>query len=92
MELSASNWRQLFIPAGFAHGYLTLEPDTEVLYKCSDFYARECEGGLAWNDPDLAIDWGLRGGVPLLSGKDRLLPRLCDMASPFKYPTVGGAR
>jgi len=84
-ELSASAWNQLYVPAGFAHGYLTLEPDCEVLYKVDDYYAPDCEGGLIWNDPDLAIDWPLQGHAPILSKNDELLPRFKDFRTPFSY-------
>jgi dTDP-4-dehydrorhamnose 3,5-epimerase len=83
--LSADAWNQLFVPAGFAHGYLTLEPYTEVLYKVDDYYTPECEGGVIWNDPDLDIDWPLNGHDPVLSGKDQHLPRLKDLNTPFSY-------
>jgi dTDP-4-dehydrorhamnose 3,5-epimerase len=72
--LSAANFRQVFIPAGFAHGFLTLSESAQFLYKCTDFYHREDEHGLLWNDPDVNIDWGIAN--PLLSEKDRRLPRL----------------
>ena len=84
-ELSAENGLQMFVPAGFAHGYLTLEPNSEVAFKVSDYYAPECEGGLAWNDPDAAIDWPLHGEMPILSDKDQILPCLADLESPFGY-------
>jgi dTDP-4-dehydrorhamnose 3,5-epimerase len=85
-ELSAANGRQLFVPTGFGHGFLTLEPDSAIAYKCSDYYAPECEGGLRWDDPDLAIGWGFPPGAsPILSAKDAALPLLRDFASPFGY-------
>ena len=84
-ELTAAGGEQLFIPAGFGHGFLTLEPDTEVAYKVDDFYAPACDGGIAWDDPDLAISWPLPGATPELSDKDARLPALKDFVSPFAY-------
>jgi dTDP-4-dehydrorhamnose 3,5-epimerase len=84
-ELSAENGRQLHIPAGFAHGFLTLEADTELVYKVSDYYARECDSGLIWNDNDLGIHWPLNGHAPVLSVKDQRLMRLSEFNSPFTY-------
>jgi len=83
VELSAANWRQIWVPAGFAHGYVTLEADTEVLYKTTDYYAPQHERSLAWNDPALAIDWRLPHGEVTLSEKDRAQPRLADLGVVF---------
>jgi dTDP-4-dehydrorhamnose 3,5-epimerase len=84
-ELSAENGRQLFVPIGFGHAFLTLEPDTEVIYKVTDYYAPECDGGLRWDDPDIGVEWNMTGGEPKLSGKDAILPLLRDFQSPFPY-------
>ncbi|MCP4027390.1 MAG: dTDP-4-dehydrorhamnose 3,5-epimerase [Sphingomonas sp.] len=83
-ELSAENGHQLFVPIGFAHGFLTLEPDCEVTYKCSDTYAPDADGGIAWDS--VGIDWPIPAGVALeLSDKDKRLPTLADFDSPFAY-------
>jgi dTDP-4-dehydrorhamnose 3,5-epimerase len=79
-ELTAVGGEQLFVPRGFAHGYCTLEDDTELFYKVDGAYAPQLEGGVAWNDPDLAIAWPL-SGEPVLSEKDRKLPRLKDLVA-----------
>ncbi len=82
-RLTAEGGEQLFVPRGFAHGYITLEDNTEVVYKVDDLYAPECDSGLIWNDPDLAIDWGLPPGEIVTSAKDARLPRFADFKSPF---------
>jgi dTDP-4-dehydrorhamnose 3,5-epimerase len=83
-ELSAENGHQLFVPVGFAHGFLTLEPDCEVTYKCSDTYAPEHDGGIRWNSA--GVDWPLPAGtMPELSAKDTKAPTLADFDSPFTY-------
>lgn len=83
-ELSADNGAQLFIPAGFAHGFVTLQPDSEIVYKCSDYYAPETEGSVRWDDPAIGIEWPLCGKA-ILSGKDAEAPLLADLKSPFTY-------
>ena len=84
VELSAEKWNQLFVPAGFAHGFMTLTPDVEVLYKVNAPWVRESEGAIRWNDPDLAISWP-RPGEAVLSGKDGEAPSFRDLASPFIF-------
>lgn len=83
-ELSADNGHQLFVPIGFAHGFVTLQPDTQVEYKVSAPYTPAAEGGVMWNDDALALPWPL-AGAPILSDKDRVLPMLSEGASPFAY-------
>jgi dTDP-4-dehydrorhamnose 3,5-epimerase len=83
VELSATAGNQLLIPRGFAHGFCTLEPGTQVMYKVDDFYAPESDAGIFWADPDLAINWPVRVDQAHLSPKDLGLPRLKDIESPF---------
>jgi len=82
IELSAENWLQMFVPRGFLHGFLTLEPDTEVQYKVDSPYTPECDGAVAWNDPGLAIDWPITA-APSLSAKDAAAPRFSEWETPF---------
>lgn len=81
-ELSFENGRQLWIPPGFLHGFVTREPDTEILYKCTDYYAPDCDGAVAWDS--IGIDWGI-SGQPILSAKDAGAPVLNEFDSPFTY-------
>lgn len=82
LELSETNRKQFLIPIGFAHGFVTLVPNTEVFYKCSDYYNVGSEGCLNWRDPSINIDWPL-DGEPLLSDKDAFAPFFNDFESPF---------
>ncbi|WP_174274256.1 dTDP-4-dehydrorhamnose 3,5-epimerase [Sphingomonas bacterium] len=84
-ELTAENGHQLFVPIGFAHGFVTLQPHTEVEYKCSALYAQQSEGGVIWNDPAIALPWPLPPGGPKLSPKDEILTALDEASSPFAY-------
>ena len=83
--LSAANGLQLLVPIGFAHGLVTLEAETEVFYKVSNFYSAPNDGGLLWNDPALGIDWQLEGSAPVLSDKDGKHPPLADLPRHFEY-------
>jgi dTDP-4-dehydrorhamnose 3,5-epimerase len=81
--LTAGEGNQLFIPIGFAHGFCTLEPDTEVLYKVTNFYSAAHDRGLLWNDPELAIDWPVTAETAVLSDKDKIHPGLRDLPAYF---------
>ncbi|MBN8943298.1 MAG: dTDP-4-dehydrorhamnose 3,5-epimerase [Rhizobiales bacterium] len=85
VELSAENGSQLWVPGGFAHGFCTLETDTEVLYKVTEYYAPECDRGLAYDDPTLGIAWPDLDHPPILSARDRHHPRLADLGDVFGY-------
>lgn len=84
-ELSAKNGSQLYIPIGFGHAFITLERNCEVIYKVSDYYVPECDGGIRWDCPEIGINWPLPGKVPSLSSKDSKLPTLAEFSSPFTY-------
>jgi dTDP-4-dehydrorhamnose 3,5-epimerase len=85
LELTFENGKQLLIPEGFLHGFVTRVPNTEIIYKCSDFYAPDCDGAVRFDDPDIAIDWGLDDKAPLLSDKDASAPLLRDLMNPFTF-------
>lgn len=84
-KLTAKGGEQLYIPVGFGHAFITLEPDVEVAYKVTDLYSPECDGGVRWDCPTIGIDWPLPASGPVLSDKDKLLPTLADFDSPFDY-------
>ena len=81
--ISAENWRQIFVPVGFAHGFVTLEPNTEVVYKVTNYYSPAHERGIRWNDPDLGIAWGVGEGEAVLSRRDTEHPMLKDVKDLF---------
>ena len=85
VELSFENGKQLLIPAGFLHGFATRQSDTEIIYKCSDYYAPECDGAVRFDCPQIGIDWSLEGVSPVLSEKDAAAPGLDHFDSPFVY-------
>jgi dTDP-4-dehydrorhamnose 3,5-epimerase len=82
---SAQYWSQIWVPVGFAHGFCTLEPDTEVVYKVTALYTPQCDKGLAFDDPDLGIAWPISPADAILSDKDRRHPRLRDLPAYFTY-------
>ena len=83
-ELSAENGAQLYAPPGFLHGFCTLREDTEVVYKVTDYYSAECDGSVAWDSPELGIDWRL-DGPPVLSAKDQTAKGFSETESPFVF-------
>lgn len=84
IELSFENGRQLLIPEGFLHGFATREADTEIIYKCTDYYSPSSDGAVRFDDPAIGIDWGL-SGEPILSDKDAAAPRLAEFSTPFSF-------
>jgi len=84
VELSAENGKQLLVPKGFLHGFATLKPNSELLYKCSDVYSPECDGAVYFHSTELGIDWGVDVSGAILSAKDAAAPRFADFISPFE--------
>ncbi len=85
VELTGENHRQLFIPRGFAHGFVVLSEEVIFQYKCDNFYSKESEMAIAWDDADLGIDWGIDPATAILSGKDLVNGSFADFDSPFTY-------
>ncbi|MBK0380391.1 dTDP-4-dehydrorhamnose 3,5-epimerase [Mucilaginibacter segetis] len=85
VELTAANYLQLWVPPGCLHGFVTLEDNTIFTYKVTNYYDKESETGVIWNDPELAIGWGINEQDAILSGKDQILPDFASFKSPFKY-------
>jgi len=88
VELSFENARQLLVPEGFLHGFVTREPDTEIIYKCSDYYAPDCDGAVRFDDPDIGIDWGIDPASAVTSAKDAAAPLLSEFDTPFVYEAL----
>ncbi|SFE71980.1 dTDP-4-dehydrorhamnose 3,5-epimerase [Roseivivax sediminis] len=84
VELSFGNGKQLMIPTGFLHGFITREVDTEICYKCTDTYAPDCDRSVRFDDPEIGIDWGLETN-PVLSSKDEAAPLLAEINNPFTF-------
>ncbi|MEO1265420.1 MAG: dTDP-4-dehydrorhamnose 3,5-epimerase [Pseudomonadota bacterium] len=85
VELSADNWQQLYVPAGFAHGFCTLKPDTEVVYKTTAYYDAASDAAIQWDDPAIGIDWPVARDVAVLSDKDRAAPPLSEIPDYFTF-------
>lgn len=85
VELTAENGKQLLIPEGFLHGFATRLPDTEIIYKCTDYYAPDCDGAVRFDDPDIGINWGLGDTAAVLSPKDDAAPALSALGTIFTY-------
>lgn len=85
VELTFENGKQLLIPEGFLHGFVTRAPNTEIIYKCSDYYAPECDGAVRFDDPEIGVDWAMDGATAILSDKDRDAPLLRDLDNPFDW-------
>ena len=84
-ELSFENGKQILVPTGFLHGFATRTPETEIIYKCSDYYAPDCDGAVRFDSAKIGIDWGLDGLEPVLSDKDATAQDFADFDSPFVY-------
>ena len=84
ITLSSNAWNQILVPAGFAHGFMTLESNTEVIYKVNNYYAPDHDRGLLWNDPALGITWPIVESAAVVSEKDRKQPRLAELVAPFR--------
>jgi len=92
LVISAEDWSQIFVPVGFAHGFCTLEPDTEVIYKVTNYYAPKYERGVIWNDPDLSIAWPVSEAEATLSDRDQALPRFSELQETFPYRSTRYAK
>ena len=84
-KLSAENGMQILVPKGFLHGFATLVPNTEIAYKVDNYYSAECDGSVAWNDPDLDLDWGIDTSAAIVSEKDAFAPVFSEFQSPFEF-------
>jgi dTDP-4-dehydrorhamnose 3,5-epimerase len=84
-ELSFENGKQMLIPVGFLHGFATRAPDTEIIYKCTDYYAPDCDGSVRFDDPAIGVDWGIDAAAAILSEKDLKAPLLADIDNKFVF-------